>query len=47
MKNQPDAVLQHFTALVRMFPERRTRPDAAGNVYFGRQEYTAADRVIS
>ena len=42
MKNQPDAVLQQFTALVESFPNDERAQNLLANVYFTRQDYTAA-----
>ena len=42
MKGDPAGVLQHYTELVRLFPDDERAQTLLGNVYFGRQEYTAA-----
>ena len=42
LKNQPDAVLQQFTALVESFPNDERAQNLLANVYFTRQDYTAA-----
>ena len=42
LKSQPDAVLQHYTALVESFPNDERAQNLLANVYFTRQDYTAA-----
>ena len=42
LKNQPDAVLQHFKDLVARFPNDERAQNLLANVYFVRQDYNTA-----
>jgi tetratricopeptide (TPR) repeat protein len=42
LKNQPDAVLQHFKDLVASFPNDERAQNLLANVYFVRQDYNTA-----
>jgi tetratricopeptide (TPR) repeat protein len=42
MKGNPSGVLEHYSELVRVFPNDERAHTLIGNTYFGRQEYEAA-----
>ena len=47
LKNDPAAVLRHYTELVARFPNDERAQTLLANTYFGRQEYqTAIDHFV-
>ncbi len=42
MKGNPAGVLEHYTELVRLYPNDERAHNLLGNTYFGRQEYETA-----
>jgi len=42
LKRDPQSTLNHYTALVKMFPNDERAHTLLGNTYFGRQEYQTA-----
>jgi tetratricopeptide (TPR) repeat protein len=47
LKGNPAAVLNHYTELVRLFPNDERAHNLLGNAYFGRQDYENAIREFT